>query len=57
MRDSADQKGDNLVQTMSEISKAIRENNFDFVTIVADPGDKIFVGEKSQFKGLILLHG
>lgn len=47
MRDSADQKGDILVQTMSEISKAIRENNFDFVTIVADPGDKIFVGEKS----------
>ena len=42
---------------MNELSKLVRANNFDFVTIVADPGDKIFVGERSQFRGLILLHG
>ncbi len=57
MRDVADSKEDDLVQTMNELSRVIRANNFDFVTIVADPGDRIFMGEQANFRGLILLHG
>lgn len=57
MRDDTRDKDDRLVQEMTGLSKLVRKNNFDLLILIADPTDKIFIGENSKFRGLLLMHG
>ena len=43
MRDNSEEEADFLVESMVEVSKIVRENNLEMLTLIADPHDKIFV--------------